>query len=1115
LAGAVFELYRADEQVSGVPGTAIGRYTTDNSGVIVITGLDPGFYVCKEVQAPANFLISENSQQNGFLKTDGTTVLEFTFANYPYGSLLITKTDAQTGKPLANARFRVTDGSGAVAGNSNGKFVTDENGEILIPNLKPNSYVITEIEASPSYFIDTTPQTVQVGTDGKTYKVSFKNQPSATLVLRKLDSVSNEPLAGAEFKVTTSDGAVVGTGNGIYKTDVSGTITIPNLGKISLIIEEIKAPAGYLLEQQTQTIALDYGKTYTLNFYNTKLSGVQIIKIDATSKQPLKDAKFTLYRKSGEVVGTYVTNGDGVIIIDNLAPGWYKAAETKAPDGYLIDDTPQDFEVTSGQFIKLTFENKQLSSLQIRKVNEIDGSPLPGAVFEVRKQNGEYVGEYTTGKDGAVSITNAAPGWYVVSEKKAPAGFILDQTAKTVEVKPVTPTVVTFSNKPLSGIEILKLDAITHAPLSGATFVLERDNGEKLGNYKTDSAGKILVSDLSEGTYIVSETIAPSGYILDAVPQTVIVKSGKLTAVEFSNKPLSGLQIIKLNSATRQPIEGVEFAVAKMDGERIGTYKTDKAGTIYISELDPGWYVVTETRAADGFLLNAEPRNVEITYGKSVTLEVLNAPMSGLLIVKTDEATGKPLPGVVFDVRRADGQFVAGYILDENQPGTENNSPNKTTGPNGDISGSYTTDANGRILINTLDAGEYHVIERKQLEGYELDTEVHAITITPGKLATLQLTNKQKAGLRLLKIDSVTKLPIFGAEFMVFDSNNKVVGNYTTDNNGIIDFAGILTEGRYTIRETRPAPGYYTDDMPRTVEFVSGKITEVVWENTPQMAQIQLTKLSGDDNEITGLPKGSPLAGAVFEVYQHKSGNLVDRFVSGNDGRAISKPLPLGRYTVKEVQAPQWYKISTETMDIELEFATQIIKREFLNYSANTGVKIRKVGPYECMSGDTIRYDIKEVRNTSTVPLTDFYWRDILPVDAVRLTKIVTGTYNQSLKYKVLVTTNKGDSMIIADNLSTTQNNVIGCSNAELGLARDEYVTSLTLVFGTVKAGFAEVEKPQIYVNVQPDLPNGYEFANKADVGGKYGDEWIIGNSTWVISVYNPIPPKKLPRTGY
>jgi uncharacterized repeat protein (TIGR01451 family) len=200
-------------------------------------------------------------------------------------------------------------------------------------------------------------------------------------------------------------------------------------------------------------------------------------------------------------------------------------------------------------------------------------------------------------------------------------------------------------------------------------------------------------------------------------------------------------------------------------------------------------------------------------------------------------------------------------------------------------------------------------------------------------------------------------------------------------------------------------------------------------------------------------------------------------------------------------------------MDIEIEFATQIIKRDFLNYSANTGVKIRKTGSYEAMPGDTIRYDIKEMSNTSSVQLTDFFWRDVLPTDAVRLSKIVTGTYSQSLKYKTLVTTNKGDTRVIADNLSTTENHTIDCRNAALGLANDEYVTSFTLIFGTVKPGFALVQQPQIYVTVNKNLPNGYEFGNKADCGGKYSGEWVVGASAWVTKIYTQ--PSKLPRTGY
>lgn len=332
--------------------------------------------------------------------------------------------------------------------------------------------------------------------------------------------------------------------------------------------------------------------------------------------------------------------------------------------------------------------------------------------------------------------------------------------------------------------------------------------------------------------------------------------------------------------------------------------------------------------------------------------------------------------------------------------------------------------------------------------------------------------------------------------------------------NGIIDFKGIVSPGRYTIRETRAAEGYYRDDLPRTVQFESGKYTELIWENVPNMAQIQITKKSADDNEVNGLPAGTPLEGAIFEVYAHKSGNLVDRFVSDSDGRAVSKPLPLGRYTVKEVQAPKFYKLNQKELDIELEFATQIIKLEYTNESANIGAAIKKTGVVQATPGSTIKYDIVNVQNTSSVPMTDFYWRDTLPTDAVRINKIVTGTYSQSVKYKITATTNKGNTIIVADNLSSLTNNVVDCSNASLGLFNDEFVTSFTLYFGNVPAGFRNVEAPQVYVNVLKTLPNAYQFANKVDAGGKYQGEWVITNSTWLTTISNP-NPEKLPKTGW
>ena len=279
LAGATFELIKTSGSTSGQNGTTIGTFTTDVSGVIVVTGLEGGTYAVREIKAPPNYIIAETSLQTLNMKADGTSIIEVLFNNYPYGAISIDKTDGITGLPLSGATFKVTDNAGAVVGQNS--YTTDNQGNILVPNIKPGSYVISELTAPEGYSVDTTPQTVIVGTDGKAYKVSFINYPAGTLIIRKLDSVSKEPLADAQFKVTTSSGNVVGTSNGIFKTDATGTIAIPRLIQGSYVVEEIKAPSGYVLENQSQTIAIEYGKSYTLDFYNKKMSGLQIIKIDS------------------------------------------------------------------------------------------------------------------------------------------------------------------------------------------------------------------------------------------------------------------------------------------------------------------------------------------------------------------------------------------------------------------------------------------------------------------------------------------------------------------------------------------------------------------------------------------------------------------------------------------------------------------------------------------------------------------------------------------------------------------------------------------------------------------------------------------------------------------
>ena len=909
LDGATFEVFRITGETSGQNGKLICTATTDNSGVIVITGLEAGAYAVRETKAPNNYIIAETDMQTVNMKADGTSVVEVVFRNYPYGSLLITKVDAVTNKPLSNAKFKVTTGDGTAVGTGNGVFTTDSNGEILIPNLKPDSYVVTETEAPEGYVKDTEPQTIQIGTDGGTYKVQFQNQPIGSLVILKKDADNGNPLSGAQFKVTTSKGAVVGTNNGIFTTDSNGSITISNLEKGSYIVEEVKAPDGYVLEEQSKTIALDYGKTYTLEF-----------------------------------------------------------------------------------------TNKKMTSLVVKKIDAVTGEPLPGAKFFVEKQNGEHVGEYTTDNTGTILLPTLDPDWYVVRETKAPEGYILDETPKTVEVKTNVPTVVTFENKPLSGIKIVKTDSETGEPLEGVSFSVSKMNGEKIGTFKTDKEGMVYISDLEDGYYTVTETEGLENYHWDKEPKTVEVKSGKQTIVEVENQPYSGLVIEKTNSRTGDPIEGVEFLVTKFNGEQIGYFETDESGLIVIEGLEEGTYLVKETKEVKGYILDSKAKEVEIKDGKRTTLKVENDPMSSVLIHKIDSVTGEGIPGV---------------------------------------------------------------------------------------------------------------------KFLLYDSDNEPIGQFETDDEGYIWIRKELPEGKYKLRELEPAEGYISDNSEKTFYVQKGRTTEIEWENTPEVGQIVITKRSSEFNELTGLPAGSPLSGAVFEIY-NTTGNLVDKISSGGNGVAASKGLPVGVYTIKEVSAPRYYALNDKTLLAEIRHNGDIVRFEVLNSSISLNLTIQKKGPNAASPGQTIQYDIYEVQNGSSGTLENFYIHDRIPTDATRALKIVTGTYSERMYYKITYKTNYRDYRVLAKNLLTKNSYEYSLHPNVLGLANGEYVTDVRLEFPKASPGFKMLENMSVFCQVMPNMPKDYRIVNRADVGGRYGNEWESAKTSWNITVWTVnTPPVTLPKTGY
>ena len=366
---------------------------------------------------------------------------------------------------------------------------------------------------------------------------------------------------------------------------------------------------------------------------------------------------------------------------------------------------------------------------------------------------------------------------------------------------------------------------------------------------------------------------------------------------------------------------------------------------------------------------------------------------------------------------------------------------------------------------------------------------------------------------RISEVNAVTGEGIPGVSFLLYDSGNNPIAQETSDDRGYVRFEG-LEDGRYYLRELENE-GYIPDTQKKTVYVKSGETTEIEWKNTPITGQIQIVKTSADYNSMNGWPAGTPIPNTVFEVYNARTNRLMDTIKTDKNGLAVSKPLPLARYKIVESKAAEFYGLDKTPIEVEIEHAGQIVKASMTNKSLYTNVSIKKTGYVEVMPGQLVRYNFTGIANNSTTALESFYWRDTLPVKAVRLEKIYTGTWNTPGNYKIVYRTNlSGDTWrTLVDNLSTSKNYVLDASPAALGLAANEYVTEFMAAFGIVPANFRQVEAPRVDCKALAKLTGGTQFVNTSDAGGVYNGQWIMATSRWVTRVYAPSKP--LPRTGY
>ena len=748
-----------------------------------------------------------------------------------------------------------------------------------------------------------------------------------------------------------------------------------------------------------------------------------------------------------------------------------------------------------------------MGSLLVVKKDAVTGAPISDVEFFITDSDGSVIGnangKYVTDSAGTIRIDGLTPGMTVIArEVRAKDGYILDDTPQSIKIKRNSVMTLEFRNQPKGGVLVKKVDSVTNEPISDVEFLVTDSAGSLIGNangkFVTDSVGTFTIMDVAPGTtLIIKESRTRDGYLLDDTPQTVKVKSNDIVTVEFRNQPLGGLRIVKLDSITHKPLEGVEFKVTYADGSFVpdkngqissnGIYRTDKNGEVLISGLI-GTFVVTETKTLSGYIIdeNTRSQTVVINPNDLQTLTFYNAPSGGLQIIKSDEDTGERIGNVKFEIRKM----------------------------NGEIIGTYTTDRDGVISIPNAESGWYTIVERKAANGYALDTTPVNACVKDGETTTVEITNQRMCSIMIHKVDANTGKGIYGVKFVIYDSGKNPIMEVETDQDGYAYVRDELTPGKYYIRELEAADGYIRDEQYKTVYVEAGKCTQIEWENSAVTGQIQITKYAAESNAITGQAGGVTLKGATFEIVRERSSKVVDYITTDARGVAASKPLPLGRYLIREVSAPAYYQVSAETFDVTLEYAGQIIKLAAYNKPAELGVTLTKAGIKEVLAGSKMSYRFT-IANTSNVDLQNFYFHDKIPYDVTTVSALTTGTYNARLTYRILYKTNYNDYRVLASNLLSTNNYSFGLSG--LQLMAGEVVTDIYFDFGTVPSGFQSVTKPTLMVSVNPRTANKYYVTNRADAGGKFGETWQSANASWITIVRNLTPVRKpiLPKTGY
>ncbi|HDR7513949.1 SpaA isopeptide-forming pilin-related protein [Bacillus mobilis] len=611
--------------------------TTDADGKISVPDLRPGDYQFVETKAPEHYKL-DSTPLKFTIKKSQSEKLQITATNRLIeGAVeLIKVDDINPDTKLSDAVFNIIDAKGKVVRTN---LTTDKDGKVSASNLRPGDYQFVETKAPKDYDLNKTPIPFTIEKSQPTHvSVTAKNGlTKGGVELTKVDSLdAKEMLEGAVFKITDMNGNDIRTN---LVTNKDGKIIAKDLQPGDYQFIETKAPTHYDLNETPIKFTIERSQTkhVFVTATNSLTKGsVELIKVDDVEENTtLEGAVFKIVNKDGHDVRTdLTTDKNGRLVVDELPPGDYEFIETKAPTHYDLNETPIKFTVKKGQekIASVTATNSLTKgAVELSKVDDVDGTPLKGAVFKIVDMNGNDVrSDLTTDKEGKISVSDLRPGDYQFIETKAPTHYDLNRNPIkfTVEKSQTATASVTATNSLTKGaVELIKLDDVNNSTLEGAIFKIVDMNGNDVrSDLTTDKDGKISVSDLRPGDYQFIETKAPTGYDLSAkpIPFTITKGQSQVTSVTALNSLTTGsMELTKVDMDHHGTLEGAIFSILDQDGKVVREgLKTDGHGKLIVNDLKPGNYQLVETKAPEGYQLDASPINFTIKKAQATPLQI-------------------------------------------------------------------------------------------------------------------------------------------------------------------------------------------------------------------------------------------------------------------------------------------------------------------------------------------------------------------------------------------------------------------------------------------------------------------------------------------------------------